>query len=106
MTATLPAYAAFDSSVRAAYTDAERLEAFLPTPCVQNHAANLHALPNGDLLCVWFGGTQEGIPDVSIYLSRLAAGGWNGNRRPSFRKTQRGRNKTRCCSPRPPATFG
>ncbi|AGH86517.1 sialidase family protein [Ralstonia pseudosolanacearum] len=74
MTATLPAYAAFDSSVRAAYTDAERLEAFLPTPCVQNHAANLHALPNGDLLCVWFGGTQEGIPDVSIYLSRLAAG--------------------------------
>jgi predicted neuraminidase len=74
MTATLPAYAAFDSSVRAAYTDAERREAYLPTPCVQNHAANLHALPNGDLLCVWFGGTQEGIPDVSIYLSRLAAG--------------------------------
>ncbi|GCB05804.1 exo-alpha-sialidase [Ralstonia sp. SET104] len=74
MSATLPAYAAFDSSVRAAYTDAERREAFLPTPCVQNHAANLHALPNGDLLCVWFGGTQEGIPDVSIYLSRLAAG--------------------------------
>lgn len=74
MTALLPAHAAFDSSVRAAYTDAERREAFLPTPCVQNHAANLHALPNGDLLCVWFGGTQEGIPDVSIYLSRLAAG--------------------------------
>ncbi|CAJ0737153.1 sialidase family protein [Ralstonia mannitolilytica] len=74
MTATLPAYAAFDSSVRAAYTDAERREAYLPTPCVQNHAANLHALPNGDLLCAWFGGTQEGIPDVSIYLSRLAAG--------------------------------
>lgn len=74
MTATLPSYAAFDSNVRAAYTDAERREAFLPTPCVQNHAANLHALPNGDLLCVWFGGTQEGIPDVSIYLSRLAAG--------------------------------
>lgn len=74
MTATLPAYAAFDSSVRAAYTDAERREAYLPTPCVQNHAANLHALPNGDLLCAWFGGTQEGIPDVSIYLSRLTAG--------------------------------
>ncbi len=75
MTATLPAYAAFDSSVQTAYTDAERREAYLPTPCVQNHAANLHALPNGDLLCTWFGGTQEGIPDVSIYLSRLPAGG-------------------------------
>jgi hypothetical protein len=31
-------------------------------------------LPNGDLACVWFGGTQEGTPDVSIYVSRLAAG--------------------------------
>jgi predicted neuraminidase len=60
--------------VRTAYADAERKEAFLPTSCVQNHAANLHVLDNGDLLCVWFGGTQEGIPDVSIYMSRLAAG--------------------------------
>jgi len=66
--------AAPDNCVRTAYADAERKEAFLPTPCVQNHAANLHVLENGDLLCVWFGGTQEGIPDVSIYMSRLAAG--------------------------------
>jgi predicted neuraminidase len=64
----------FDHHVRTAFADAGRKEAFLPTPCVQNHAANLHALDNGDLLCVWFGGTQEGIPDVSIYMSRLAAG--------------------------------
>lgn len=63
-----------DNQVRAACTDAQRREAYLPSACVQNHAANLHALPNGDLLCVWFGGTQEGIPDVSIYLSRLRAG--------------------------------
>jgi predicted neuraminidase len=64
----------FDHHVRAAFADADRKEAFLPTPCVQNHAANLLALDNGDLLCVWFGGTQEGIPDVSIYMSRLDAG--------------------------------
>jgi predicted neuraminidase len=64
----------FDHHVRTAFADAGRKEAFLPTPCVQNHAANLHALNNGDLLCVWFGGTQEGIPDVSIYMSRLTAG--------------------------------
>ncbi|WP_175805531.1 sialidase family protein [Burkholderia ambifaria] len=68
------ASAASDHCVRTAYADAERQEAFLPTACVQNHAANLHCLANGDLLCAWFGGTQEGIPDVSIYLSRLAAG--------------------------------
>ena len=52
--------------------DAQRLEADIPALCVQNHAANLMPLPNGDLACVWFGGTQEGVPDISIYFSRLA----------------------------------
>lgn len=47
---------------------------FIPTPCVQNHAAFLHLLPDGDLGCVWFGGTQEGVPDISVYFSRLAPG--------------------------------
>lgn len=54
--------------------DAQRLEADIPALCVQNHAANLMPLPNGDLACVWFGGTQEGVPDISIYFSRLAKG--------------------------------
>jgi predicted neuraminidase len=57
-----------------ATADPARTEAYLPSVCVQNHAANIMPLPNGDLACVWFGGTQEGIPDVSIYFSRLAAG--------------------------------
>lgn len=58
--------------------DAGRVEAFIPSPCLQNHAANLLPMPNGDLLCTWFGGTQEGIPDISVYLARLPAGsvGW------------------------------
>lgn len=72
--ATSPVASTWDSQVHVAYTDTQRREAYLPGACVQNHAANLHALPNGDLLCVWFGGTQEGIPDVSIYMSRLRAG--------------------------------
>lgn len=54
--------------------DAARTEAYLPSPCVQNHAANLAVLGNGDLACVWFGGTQEGIPDISVYFARLAKG--------------------------------
>lgn len=61
-------------TVRPAEADPVRLEAYLPSNCVQNHAANILPLPNGDLACVWFGGTQEGIPDISIYLSRLPAG--------------------------------
>ena len=46
----------------------------IPSPCVQNHAANLMPLPNGDLACVWFGGTQEGMSDISVYFSRLPVG--------------------------------
>ena len=55
-------------------SEAWRFEADLPAVCVQNHAANLMPLPNGDLGCVWFGGTQEGIADISIYFSRLTPG--------------------------------
>lgn len=51
--------------------DPARLECFIPSPCVQNHAANIMPLGNGDLGCVWFGGTQEGMADISIYFSRL-----------------------------------
>lgn len=52
-----------------------RADAFLPSPCVQNHAANLAFLADGTLTCVWFGGTMEGMGDISVYLSRLAPGG-------------------------------
>ena len=54
--------------------EAGRIEAFIPTPCVQNHASFLMPLPGGDLGCVWFGGTQEGVPDISVYFSRLPPG--------------------------------
>ena len=53
--------------------DTSRLIADIPSPCVQNHAANLMPLPNGDIACVWFGGSQEGKSDISIYFSRLPA---------------------------------
>ena len=54
--------------------DAVRSDAFLPCATVQNHAANLAYLPDGTLTCVWFGGTMEGMGDISVYLSRLAPG--------------------------------
>ena len=54
--------------------DPGRLIADIPSPCVQNHAANLMPLPNGDIGCVWFGGSQEGKSDISIYFSCLPAG--------------------------------
>jgi predicted neuraminidase len=60
--------------LRPAAGDQGRHDAFIPSPCVQNHAANLMPLANGDLGCVWFGGTQEGMSDISVYFSRLARG--------------------------------
>ncbi len=51
-----------------------RADAYLHSPCIQNHAANLAFLPNGVLTCVWFGGTMEGMGDISIYMSRLEPG--------------------------------
>jgi predicted neuraminidase len=62
------------AELTAAAGDPARLECFIPTPCVQNHAAFIAPLPGGDLGCVWFGGTQEGIPDISVHFSRLPAG--------------------------------
>ncbi|MFC9773471.1 MULTISPECIES: exo-alpha-sialidase [unclassified Pseudarthrobacter] len=55
--------------------------AYLPAPTVQSHAANLLTLPDGRLGCVWFGGTQEGVPDISIWFSALEPGSsqWSGS---------------------------
>nr|WP_314262338.1 exo-alpha-sialidase [uncultured Devosia sp.] len=51
-----------------------RIEAFLPSPMVQNHAAFLEHLDDGSIACLWFGGTLEGKSDISIYASTLAPG--------------------------------
>ena len=48
-----------------------RADAFIPSPSPQNHAAFLSRLPDGTLACVWFGGTMEGMPDISIHMSVL-----------------------------------
>lgn len=58
-----------------------RVDAFLPSPMVQNHAANLHVLPDGRLACVWFGGTMEGMGDISVWMSTLGPAGWSAARR-------------------------
>ena len=66
-----------DGVVRAA--DAARWDAFIPSPSLQNHAASLARLPGGELACVWFGGSMEGMPDISIHMSVLdeANGKWS-----------------------------
>ncbi|MBO5992613.1 MAG: exo-alpha-sialidase [Acidaminococcaceae bacterium] len=38
-------------------------------PTTMCHGSCLAALPNGSLLCVWFGGSREGSADTEIYFS-------------------------------------
>ncbi|MGA8204126.1 MAG: sialidase family protein [Woeseiaceae bacterium] len=44
-------------------------------PFPSSHAATILELPDGTLLCAFFGGTAEGRPDVEIRLARKAPGG-------------------------------
>ncbi|PZE20624.1 sialidase family protein [Paenibacillus xerothermodurans] len=45
-------------------------------PFASCHASHLAALPNGDIIVVWFAGSQEGADDTAIWCSRRQAGGW------------------------------
>ncbi|MFD1670902.1 exo-alpha-sialidase [Agrilactobacillus yilanensis] len=49
-------------------------EMTLPESGIQSHASNLALLPNGDVLCTWFSGSEEGKSDISIFYSRLDKG--------------------------------
>ncbi|WP_326794168.1 exo-alpha-sialidase [Streptomyces sp. NBC_01808] len=65
----------FDGVVRRSPTDPALGEALLPVLHPgDSHAANLLELDDGDLLCTWFNGPQEGDPGTGVVVSRLAAG--------------------------------
>ena len=46
-------------------------------PFSECHASTVVALPDGQLLAAWFGGTREGAPDVAIWTSRYNNGTWS-----------------------------
>ena len=87
-----------DGTVRPVGGDPDRFDAFIPSPCVQNHAANLMPLANGDLACVWFGGTQEGMSDISVYFSRLPRGATQWSAAEKLSDDPAVPSRTRCCS--------
>ena len=47
----------------------------LPTP--NCHASTVLPLPDGTVICAWFGGTKEGKTDVDIWYSRRDENGWS-----------------------------
>jgi len=74
MTTAVPVPLPTDGAIRSRADAPDRRDAYLPTSTVQVHAANLMTLGNGDLGCAWFGGTQEGVPDICVWFSRLTPG--------------------------------
>jgi predicted neuraminidase len=62
-----------DGIIRASHFDGAK-QAYLPNVGKTSHAANLLSLQNGDLLCFWFTGAEEGSSGVSIAMSRLVRG--------------------------------
>lgn len=46
-------------------------------PYPQVHAATLAETTSGQLLAAWFGGTEEGHPDVAIWMARFEHGRWS-----------------------------
>ena len=51
----------------------DTVESLIPNPYNSCHAADLLELPNGDILCCWFAGSDEGNADIRIADSRLKA---------------------------------
>ncbi len=93
--------ACMDGLLRPHAFESDRTEAMLRSPCVQNHAANLCWLPDGSLACVWFGGTMEGMGDISVWMSRLAPGAecWSPADRLSDREDRSDQNPVLFVSP-------
>ncbi|MFI1966441.1 exo-alpha-sialidase [Streptomyces pathocidini] len=67
--------ARFDGAVQESDLHPGAYEALLPVIHPgDSHAANLLELDNGDLLCTWFNGPDEGDPGTNVVLSRLPHG--------------------------------
>jgi predicted neuraminidase len=67
---------------------------FIPSTTAQCHASNMLLLDNGDVLCAWFGGTQEGKKDISIYTARLSSRTrqWSDSQQATFDGTRSEQN--------------
>jgi predicted neuraminidase len=48
---------------------------FTNSPTSMCHASSVLELENGDLLCVWYGGSSESASDVKVWFSRKPSGG-------------------------------
>ncbi len=55
------------------YERTGKVEALIPTPFRSNHACCMSECDNGNLICVWFAGSDEGNGDISVALSQFDA---------------------------------
>jgi predicted neuraminidase len=67
----------FGLSLQFARTGQVREFIYNTAPFREAHASTLVQLKSGDLMAAWFGGTQEGAPDVAIWGSTRHNGHWS-----------------------------
>lgn len=68
----------FSTSVKATHPAIIKEEFLFNRPLTAScHAATIAQTRSGSLLCAWFGGSDEGENDVSIYLSSRTGSNWN-----------------------------
>ncbi|MEM9328588.1 MAG: sialidase family protein [Bacteroidota bacterium] len=63
------------SKIQAQVTTNEQI--FANPPFQECHASSLVELSNGNIMAVWFGGTREKNPDVTIWGSTKTEAGWS-----------------------------
>ncbi|MFC4006150.1 exo-alpha-sialidase [Nonomuraea purpurea] len=67
----------FDGVVRPSSVLPGAREALLPVPHgPDNHAANLLRTRDGEVLCAWFSGPNEGDPGTNVVVARLSGDRW------------------------------
>jgi predicted neuraminidase len=84
------------TSMAAANPVVESAPIFETAPFPECHASTLVETASGELIAAWFGGTEEGHPDVDIWLSIRSrdAAGWSAPRRVATGETDAGRQPT------------
>lgn len=59
------------------YAQSSKEFVYTTAPFPSAHASTLVRFKNGDILAAWFGGANEGAPDVAIWGARRTSSGWS-----------------------------
>lgn len=99
VTSLVPSFAPRTQAAEAADPCIVQSEFIAPTPPVpSSHASTIVETPAG-LVAAWFGGTEEGAPDVGIWLARNPGTGWSEPKEVATGTTVKEQRRYPCWNP-------